>query len=104
VSKAFIHFFHNKKYSRQQNGIVGKNNYMLVENVQSFKRVMQAHLNHFGRQTRLWQLQHVCEGIIKYKEIMHCKMKFTNDFFLHKQKSIYIYKFHFVYGKFNTKF
>jgi hypothetical protein len=63
---------------------------MLVENVQSFKHVMQAHLNHFGRQTKLWQLQHVCEGIIKYKEIMHCKMKFTNDFF-YTNKNLYIF-------------
>jgi len=39
---------------------------MFVENVQSFKCVMQAHPNHFGRQTKLWQLQHVCEGMIKY--------------------------------------
>jgi hypothetical protein len=52
-------FNHNKKYSRQQNGIVEKNNYMLVENVQSFKRVMQAHLNHFRRQIKLFELEHV---------------------------------------------
>jgi hypothetical protein len=40
----FIIFIHNKTYSKQQNGLVEKNNYMLVENVQSFKHVMQSSL------------------------------------------------------------
>jgi hypothetical protein len=52
--RLFIIFIHNKKCSRQQNGIVEKNNYMLVENVQSFKHVMQACLNHFGKQIKPW--------------------------------------------------
>jgi hypothetical protein len=39
--RLFIIFIHNKKYSRQQNGLVEKNKYMLVENVQSFKCVMK---------------------------------------------------------------
>jgi hypothetical protein len=42
--RLFIIFIHNKKYSRQQNGLVEKNKYMLVENVQSFKCVMQSSL------------------------------------------------------------
>jgi uncharacterized C2H2 Zn-finger protein len=80
--RLFIIFIHNKKYSRQQNGIFEENNYMLVENVQNFKHVMQAHLNHFGKQIKLWQLQHVCEGMIKYtKKTMHCKIQFANECF-----------------------
>jgi uncharacterized C2H2 Zn-finger protein len=85
-------FNHNKKYSRQQNGIVEKNNYMLMENVQSFKHVMQAHLNHFGRQIKLLQLQHVCEGMIKYiKKLCIAKSSLQMNFF-DTNKNLYIFK------------
>jgi uncharacterized C2H2 Zn-finger protein len=83
-------FNQNKKYSRQQNGIVEKNNYMLMENVQSFKCVMQAHLNHFGRQIKPLQLQHVCEGMKKYtKKLCIAKSSLQMNFF--DTNKIYIY-------------
>ncbi len=89
--RLFIIFIHNKKYSRQQNGIVEKNNNMLVENVQSFKHAMQAHLNHFGRQIKLWQLQHVCEGMIKYtKKLCIAKSSLQMNVF-DTNKNLYIF-------------
>jgi hypothetical protein len=102
--RLFIIFIHNKKCTRQQNRIVEKNNYMLVENVQTFKHALQAHLNHFGKQIKLWQLQYVCEAIIKYtKKLCIAKSSLQMNFF-DTRKNLYIFISFIVYGKLNKGF
>jgi hypothetical protein len=89
--RLFIIFIHNKKYSKQQNGIVEKNNYILMENVQSFKHIMQVDPNHFGKQIKLWQLEHVCEGMIKYtKKLCIAKSSLQMNVF-ETNKNLYIF-------------
>jgi hypothetical protein len=52
---------------------------------------MQAHLNHFGRQIKLWQLEHVCEGMIKYtKKLCIAKSSLQMNFF-DTNKNLYMF-------------
>jgi hypothetical protein len=84
-------FNHNKKYSKQQNGIVEKNNYLLVQNVQvqacyastPKSIILVGKSNHCN--------YNMCEGMIKYRKKLCIAKSSLQMIFFDTNKNLYIF-------------